>query len=79
MPDHQKWLELLLGNISYPVESLAIKTVLFYRLVDDRVKVKAADCNPPVWAFIWRIGKPTVCSSPTGIKLSVRKAGLNYG
>lgn len=72
-------LELLLVNISYLMESLAIKTVLFYRLVDNRVKGKEIDCKPPLWAFIWHIGKPTVCSSPTGIKFSVRKAGVNYG
>lgn len=70
--------ELLLVNISYPMEPLAIPTVLFCRLVD-KVKVKDTDCNQPVWAFNWRIVKPTVCSSPTGVKLSVRKAGVNYG
>lgn len=72
-------LELLLVNISYPMESLDTRTVLFYSLVVDRVKVKETDCNPPVWAFTGHIGKSTVCSSPTGIKLSVRKARVNYG
>lgn len=35
-------LELLLVSVSYPPESLAVKTVLFCRLVGDRAKVKEA-------------------------------------
>lgn len=61
------------------MESLAIKHVLFYRLVDNRVKIKESDSNPLVWASIWYIGKPTVFFRPTGIKVSVRMAGVNYG
>lgn len=35
-------LELLLASVSYPLESLAVQTILFCRLVGDRVKVKEA-------------------------------------
>lgn len=72
-------LELLLVNISCPRKSLAIKTLLFCTLVDDRAKLKESDHNPPIWACIWHMGKAIVCSGPTGIKLSVRKAEVNYG
>lgn len=60
------------------MESLAVKHVLFYRLVN-RVKIKESDSDPLVWAFILCIQKPAVFFSPTGTKVSVRMARVNYG
>lgn len=51
------------------MESLALKMVSFCRLVSDTVIDKETDSNLPVQVFIFYIGKPTPCSSPTGIKL----------
>ena len=72
-------VELLLMNISYPRESLDFKMASLCRLVGDRVKDKGTYSNLLGWVFICHIGKPTLCSSPIGTKLSLRKAEVNYG